>query len=465
MPSIISTGIGSGLDIAGIVQQLVAAEAQPVEARIGKQEARAQVKLSAFGSLKSALSGFQDTLDVMRDLDKFLVRKAISADEEVFIATAGTTAVPATYSLEILQKAQAQKLGSAAFTGSDTVIGTGTLLIAVGAASFEVEITDENSTLAEIRDAINDAADNQGVAATIVNAEDGSHLIVTSENTGASNSITITQSGGDGGLASIEYDPGNGLNALTEMTAAQDAHIQIDGFDVYGETNSISSAIDGVAIDLIEARPGETVLLEIANDEEAVRATVTEFVDGYNELVELFDKLTSYDAENQVAGPLLGDATARSIRDHIRRELSTAVTDIDAAFATLSEVGIEVQLDGNLEIDDAALSDTLDEDFSNFGRLFAASDGFAVRLSDMLDQYLDSDGALDARTAGLKAQIDDISDQRDALNLRLGALEERLFRQFNALDSLLGQLSQTSNFLAQQLNNLPGYTTPSNKDT
>jgi flagellar hook-associated protein 2 len=460
MPSIVSTGIGSGLDIAGIVQQLVAAEAQPVEARIGKQEARAQVKLSAYGTLKSALSDFKGTLDVMRDLDKFLVRKAISGDEEVFVATAGTSAVPARYSLEVLQKAQAQKLASGAVTDSDTVVGTGTLLVTIGALSFEVEITDENSTLAGIRDAINDATDNAGVAATIVNADDGSHLILTSEKTGESNSITITQSGGDGGLATIEYDPGNGLNALTEMTAAQDAHIQIDGFDVYSETNSISSAIDGVAIDLVEARPGETFELEIANDHEAVRATIQEFVDGYNELVKLFDKQTSYNADTQAAGPLLGDATARSIRDHIRRELSTEVKDIDAAFSTLSEVGIEVQIDGTLEIDDAVLADTLDEDFSDFGRLFAATDGFAVRLSDRMDQYLESDGALDARTAGLKAQIDDIADQREALNVRLAALEERLYRQFNALDSLLGQLSQTSNFLSQQLNNLPGYTTP-----
>ena len=74
MPSIISSGIGSGLDIAGLVQNLVAAEAAPVETRIGKQEARAQAKLSAFGSLKSALSQFRDKLDIMKSLDSFLTR-------------------------------------------------------------------------------------------------------------------------------------------------------------------------------------------------------------------------------------------------------------------------------------------------------------------------------------------------------------------------------------------------------
>lgn len=108
------------------------------------------------------------------------------------------------------------------------------------------------------------------------------------------------------------------------------------------------------------------------------------------------------------------------------------------------------------------MSEILDEDFSNFGRLFAATDGFAVRLTDLAEQYLDGDGALETRTEGLNAQIKDIADQRESLNERLALLEKRLYRQFNALDSLLGQLSQTSNFLSQQLANLPGYTPPGN---
>jgi flagellar hook-associated protein 2 len=273
--------------------------------------------------------------------------------------------------------------------------------------------------------------------------------------------MTITQSGGDGGLASIEYDPGNGLNALTESIAAQDALIRIDGFDVMSETNSFSGAIQGVTIDVMEAAPGELMDLDVVNDEEVVTQTVTAFVDSYNQLVELFDKLTSYDIENQVAGPLLGDATARSIRDQIRREMSTAVTDLDADFSTLSEVGIEIQLDGKLEVNSVKLSSTLDESFSNFGRLFAATDGYAVRLADLSNRYLDDDGALETRTVGLNAQIKQIADQRESLNERLALLESRLYRQFNALDSLLGQLTQTSNFLNQQLSNLPGYTTPS----
>lgn len=458
MASIISSGVGSGLDIAGIVQQLVAAEGQPVETRIARQEVRAQSTLSAFGSLKSALADFRDKLDVMKNLDSFLARTAVSGNEESYTATVGTSAQPARYSIEVVQLAQAQKLASAAFGSADEVVGTGTLTLAVGAESFGVEITAENATLSGIRDAVNNALGNKGVAATIVNADSGSYLILSAEDPGADNAITVTPAGGDGGLDVLGYDPGNGLNALTESVAAQDAQVRIDGLAVSSSGNTIAGAIDGVTIDLVEALPGETSDLVVENDETAVRETVKEFVDSYNTLIETFDKLTSYDAANRTAAPLLGDAATRGIRDAIRRELSAAVGGLDAPFSTLAEAGIELQLDGKLEVKDDKLSGILGSDFSRFGQLFAAADGYGTRLHGLVDDYLGSDGILETRISGLNGRIEGFGEQRDALADRLTALETRLMRQFTALDTLLGQLSSTSNFLAQQLASLPGYT-------
>ncbi len=456
MASIVSTGIGSGLDIAGIVASLVAAEGQPAETRLGLAEARAQARLSAFGSLKSALADLRDKLEVMKSAESFLVRKAASSDENLFTASAGTGAYPASYALEVIQLAQAQRLTSAAFADSDTVVGTGTLTIDVGGSSMDLEITADNNTLAGIRDTINSSSDNPGVAATIVNAESGSFLILTAEETGAVNTMTVTQSGGDGGLAALEYDPAAGLTALTESTPALDALIRIDGLDVSGDTNEFAGVIDGVTISVTAESSGGPAVLTVENDDDAVRTIVADFVESYNALVTTLDSLTAYDSETALAAPLLGDATVRGIRDQIRRELSTAVADLEADFSTLSEVGIETQLDGTLSIDDDALASVLAGDFVKFGQLFSATGGFGVRLHGLVDGFLDSDGILENRTDGIETKLQDIGDERVALNERLGALEIRLLRQFNALDSLLAELSSTSNFLAQQLNNLPG---------
>ena len=458
MASIVSTGIGSGLDIAGIVQSLVAAEGQPVESRLGEQEFRAQAKLSAFGSLKSALSDFQDKLEIMQTQDKFLSRSAFSGNENSFTVTADSSALPASYSIEVLQTAQAQKLTSGAFADSDAVVGTGTLTVAVGTQTMDLDITAANNTLAGIRDAINSAIDNPGLSATIVNADSGSYLILTGETSGAANTITLTQTGGDGGLSALEYDPLNGLNSLTESAPPQDAAIQIDGLDIMNSSNTFVGAVQGVTITVLEDTAGIAESLTVENDQQATRKLVSDFVDSYNELVTTFDTLTAYDAENEQAAALLGDSTIRGIRDQIRRELSTAVQDLNAPFSTLGDVGIEVQLDGNLSINDTKLDAVLAEDFVKFGQLFSTTDGFATRLHALTDGYLEADGIIESRTQGLTTKIDGISDDRAALGERLASLETRLLRQFNALDSLLAQLSSTSNFLAQQLSNLPGVT-------
>jgi len=459
MPSIISNGIGSGLDISGIVQQLVAAEGQPVAARLGQQEAKVQAKLSGFGSLKASLAGLRDKLDIMKNLDQFLARRAVSGNEETFTVSADTNAVPSSYAIEVVQLAQAQKLTSGAFADSDAVIGTGTLTLQIGIQGVALDINAENNTLAGIRDAINASTDNPGIAATIVNADSGSYLILTANSTGAANTIKVTQSGGDGGLAALEYDPPTST-ALTESIAAQDGLIRIDGFDVLSDNNTFAGAVQGVTITALQSTSGGTVGLSVQNDEDAVRTLVTEFVASYNALIETFDGLTNYDSEADAAAPLLGDATVRGIRDQIRRELSEAVAGLGGPYSMLSDVGINVQLDGKLAINEEGLSQVLADDFVQFGQLFASTEGFATRLHGLTDSFLASDGIVEARTQGLTEQIDGFSEQADALNERLASLEARLLRQFNALDSLLGSLSSTSNFLSQQLNNLPGYTTP-----
>jgi len=325
----------------------------------------------------------------------------------------------------------------------------------VGALSFDVEITEENNTLAGIRDAINDAVDNAGVSATIVNADAGSYLILSGTKTGASREVSVSQAGGDGGLAALTYDAAAGTGPLTQSQAAQDAQVRIDGFDVFSETNTVTGAIDGVSIDLLDAAPGETNDAVIEYDVAAVRSTITDFVESYNELVDTVGSLTSFNQETQQGGPLLGDATLRGLEAQLRREFSTPAGNSQSPFGTLAEIGVSLQIDGKLAVDDTRLDGALGTNFQDVGRLFAAGDGFAVRLFDRVDRALSDEGAIETRTEGLNNRIERIEEQRESLNQRLEALETRLLRQFNALDSLVSQLNNTSSFLAQQLANLP----------
>jgi flagellar hook-associated protein 2 len=234
---------------------------------------------------------------------------------------------------------------------------------------------------------------------------------------------------------------------------------------VTSTSNTISGAITGVDITLAaENDLGETTELTVGYDRAAARKTIDELVKSYNAVVDAIKAVSSYNAETKQGGPLFGDAGVRNIVYQLRRELTSNVTGIDGPFDILGEIGVSAQLDGKLSVDSTKLDAAFAADFDAVGDLFAAPDtGLAVKLDRLLDPYLQSNGVFDSRTASLKSSIDDISDRRATLNQRLIALQTRYTKQFNALDGLLTQLQGTSNFLGQQLNNLPG-SAPLNRD-
>ncbi len=461
MGTIISTGIGSGLDISGLVSQLVAAEGQPVASRLDRDEAGFQAELSALGSFRAALDTFRSSLSSLKELDTFLGRSVAQSNEDFVAALATTTAGPGTYAIEVEQLASAHRLVSTDFASATAVVGTGTLTVSLGSEGFALAIDATNNTLAGIRDAINDADTNPGVSATIVTGLTGSRLVLTSQTTGAANPITVTASGGDGGLTPLIYDPANSITNLTELDPAQNARILIDGLAAESETNTISEAIEGLDIDLLATNAvGETTIVSVGFDPAGAKQAVQQLVDSYNSLVDALAGLTAFDPETQVAGPLLGDSTVRGLTTQLRRELNNPLQLPGNPFGGLFAVGIATDVEGRLTLDETELDAALAQDFDSVGALFSTADvGIAVKLDSLLEPYLSLDGILDNRTDGLNASIEDITDRRETLNERLVRLETRLLREFNALDSLLAQFNSTSGFLSQQLNNLPGFDT------
>ena len=233
MSSLSSPGIGSGLDVAGIVSQLVAAERAPTQTRIDQREAEALAKLSALGTVKSAVSTFQDVLEPLLSLETFQGRTTRSENEEVFTASADASALPGRYGIEVVSLASGHKIRSDAFAAADTPVGSGTLTISSGAESFTVDIASPNDTLVEIAAAINDSEFNTTVLAGIVNSVDGAHLVLTSAEEGADSAITVLVSG-DPGLDALIFDPVGGTTNMTEVDAAADASLFIDGLEVTG---------------------------------------------------------------------------------------------------------------------------------------------------------------------------------------------------------------------------------------
>ncbi len=402
-----SSGSASGLDVNSIVSALVNADKGTLN-NLTAQQTAYNSKLSAIGTLKSALATYQTAMASLTSASKFNAQIVTAADTSVFTATASGTASVSNYAVTVSQLAQPQKLALAGFTNTTDVVGTGTLNISFGSydsgtntftsntskPGVSITIDSSNNTLAGVRDAINAA--NAGVTATIVNdgSASGNRLVITSKDSGLQNTIKISVADSSdasntdaSGLSQLAYDPtvtsGAGKN-LTEMQVAKNALLNIDGIDVSKSSNTITDAIDGVTLNLLKTSSGVPVNLSVSNDSATVQASVTAFVNAYNALDKTIRSLTSYDATTQVAGLLLGDSTVNNIANQLKASVTKSLgTD---TLSSLSQIGVAFQRDGSLAVDSTKLQSAITNNFGSISALFTA----AGKATDQLVTYTSS---------------------------------------------------------------------------
>ncbi len=465
------SGLMSGLDTDSIISKLMELERRPI-LLLQSREASFQSKISAIGTLKGALSEFQSAVSDLKDSDNYQSYTASSSDRDVLTATASSDASSGTYQIEVTNLAQAQYLRSSAFSSSDSAVGTGTITIQVGSSSaVDIEINSENNTLSGIARAINSA--DVDVTASVIDDGNGNYyLTLASNETGTDNTITFTVTDDDGnnddtsGLSSLYTDPAN--HTLTETQAAENAQLTINGITVERSSNSISDLIKGVTIELNSESAGNTVTLEVSRNFSSIVSKIRGFVDKYNSLVDTFSNLQKYNKATKEAGTLLGDSTTSEIRYRLQTMLHNQVEGVSDDVNGLSRLGVEVDSEGKLSLDESTLTDSLENHLSDVIDFFTKDEngveGFAVQFDEVLDSYLNSyDGVLKAKQDGLQASIDRIEDQIDRINDRLSQREKHLKDQFDALEQLLAQYQQTSGFLDQQLASLSRLSSSSEK--
>lgn len=447
---ITATGIGSGLDINTLVSQLMSAESVPLD-QLKTKQGSFNAKLSAFGSLKSAISTFQNALKAVSGT-ALAALTATSGKTDILTTSvaAGSGAVPGSYAIEVSQLAQRDKLASAGVATGATFAAGSTMDIKVGSTTTTVTVG-STMTLAQLSSAINGA--NAGVTATVVN--DGStggasdHLVITAKDTGAANTVQVT-AGGD--LAA--FDTTAGTTTMTWQQHAGDAKFTVDGLAVTKPSNTITDAIKGVTLNLAQTNVGSPVTVTVAQDATAVKTAITGFVDAYNTLSNTISKMTAYDAATKTGGVLNGDSSARGLLTALRAEMTKAVTD-SGNLGTLSDIGISFQRDGKLAIEKAdKLQKALDTNFDNLGKLFSSASGYATRLTKLTTDMLSTHGVIQTRTDGLKETLKTLGKNQASLEDRLTQTEKRYRTQFTALDTMMSQMKSTSNFLTAQLANL-----------
>ncbi|MDR2678344.1 MAG: flagellar filament capping protein FliD, partial [Zoogloeaceae bacterium] len=465
MASVSSLGVGSGLDLQGLLDKLMVVERQPITV-LQNQAKSYQTKISALGTLSSKLSELQTAAKnltpatLQTAAQKFATYTGEFADSSFGKVTVGDGAVAGSYALKVDKLAQQQKIRTgnltdanvqtAAAAGTKITITAGTLSGLSGSSFAE----DSNrsatidlsglSTLEEVRNAVNAQSKDTGVTASIVNDGAGKRLVFSGDKEGSDQAFQITSTSGF-----LAYNPVSGTPGFSTTQKARDAEFTLDGIAITSKRNKVTDVLDGVTLDLAK-QGGETTLTVTREDTSKLKDSLQKFVDAYNSVAQSIGSLGSYDTETKAAGALNGNRILREAQLELRN-LVFGTTGADGK-TTLSSLGISFGgTDNTLKLDADKLAAAVAKDPEAVAN-FAAKVGKA--FNDKVDTFVGTGGSIQVSTDSMKTTIRDLESRQEKLSLLLDQTQERYRKQFSALDSLLSSMNSTSSYLAQQLSSI-----------
>jgi len=444
--NITNAGVGSGLDLEGIIEAYVTARSVPTEVRLQEKEDRLKTELSGVGQLRSAISNFESTLKKLDKTTDFAKQSITTSSSDIDVTTNGF-ASSGSFQVEVQKLAFGTRSESALFGSSSDTTATGNLTFTVGADSFNVAI-DATDSLSAIRDKINEASDNFGVTANVITTDAGTFLSYTSDKTGTGNDLVITNDNAGSLLDNIS-------TGVTVKQTAQDAEILLDGNLISSDTNEFKNKIEDVTINVKTANIGNPTTLTIEQDIDNGRTVVQDFMNSYNALVDTVSSLG-----NAETGALAFDPALRSIKSQMINIVTGSVSGLTGSIDSLDDIGVVLNKDGKLELSTISiggqtgsqkLDQALENDLDEVGELFASTNGVTAQLNTLLDSYNGNDGSLTERNSSLSAEIKGIADEWAEHEARLRDYEDTLRKQFTFLDGTVAQYNATSSWLTANL--------------
>jgi len=431
MPSV--DGIVSGFDTTALIDAMAIAYSGPLEIMQGDLE-DFQAQLDKTAGLSNRLEDLSTAIEALQGDDGLVAYTATPSIEGAFTATADPAAAPGTYTVEVQSLATNETSVSGGVADPDAALGGGTFSVTVGGETTDITLTaGTDDTLADLASQLNDV---DGITAYVLDTRDGSgspyKLVVSGDATGDDAGIDL-----DGSAFGLTF---------TEEVAAADAELLVNNVAVKSATNNYKG-LPGIQLDLQRAGDGP-VQLSVNLDTETTEANMQAFVDAYNEVISYYDTNTSYDAENGIAGALVGDSTARRVIDTLGNLISNATTVDGTNLEALSQLGVKTNQDGTLTLDSDAFQEALADDISGVRTLLSADDGpLGVLQTTIDDTFVADDGTLASRTDSLEETIRETEIRIEDQEVRLADYTLYLRDRFTAMEVAMSQFEGTAQYL------------------
>src|ERR1700710_2639820 len=473
--SVISGSTGNAsLDVSALVTSLVNAKVAGQTGSLIAQQRNDNTKLSAIGALQAGLSALQAGIAPLSN-GTALGQFTATTDGTGLTASGSSGAATGSYSVAVTQIASAQTLSSAAF-GATTALGTGRMSVSVGGKSMSINITSSNNTISGIASAINSSSSNPGVTATVVTGTDGAHLVLRSSATGASNTINVSVSNvaGDAGLSSlgVTSTAGTGGAASTftsavstsawkQSASAQDAEFTIDGTAATSSSNAVTTALQGVTLNLTAAAigtpPGTPQTLTVAQNTSSASTAINTFVSLYNTLVITYGQVgnDNSQAASTQGGILSSNPMLATIQNTLAAIVGSGVKNgnstisLGALGITLQGQATATQAAGSLVVDPTKLAAALQSNPSGVAALFNSTTGVAAQMTTSLNSFLSSGGLIANSQSAVNTDLKSITSQQATLATYTAQLTSQYQAQFTALNTLMATMNNNSQYLTQ----------------
>jgi len=359
----------SSFDIGNMAKVMAEADVAGSKAILERGQERVSTELDAIKYMETNLGAFNSYLTDLSSPDLFSQRTANSSDESVVTVSSTSVATLASYQIESKQLAQAHTMvGNKIYSSPSDTVSNGTLDLVVGGQTHSIVVDATNNTLEGLQNVINSG--DYGVTASIINNAGSYQMMFSSKETGAVGEIGVS------GLPDFD------TAGYTTTAEAQDAVMVLNGLTVTSSSNTFDEVVEGVTFNLNAASIGNPKTISIGQDSEQVSETIKSFVDVYNQLQTILDELGKYDKsdlseaeleseEFAFYGDLAGNSILRSVQSQIESSLAGAIPELNSNYNTLASIGISLDREGMLELDESTLNTVVENDMQGLSNLFS----------------------------------------------------------------------------------------------
>lgn len=428
----------TSLDPQTWASQLAGYDILAMQTALKKQSSSLQSQQSALTALRTAMSDFRTALNGLNKTNNGMLQNTASTSVEgIATVTANSSASKGSYNLFVQQLAAAHQVAYDNLSDDAIKSATGTMTVTIDGESIDIEMDGLNS-LADLTGAINNSEDNPGVTASLIRTDGNVSLMLSSDETGVKNQISLNLDGLDAATKGLL----DTSNQETISTAADAKYRLGESTKEYtSSSNKLDELIEGVTIELTQAqKSGDTPLrINVGTDDEATKTQVQSFVDAFNTLRTSLNTLTNSGADGKDRGAFAGDAGISSLDRDLNELLRTSFDG-----KNMTAYGITADKDGKLTIDSEKFNEALKKDPTGLTSLFNGSDGLIKKIDKSMDKYLNStNGLLKGRQETLDRQKSEIDSKTDKINTRYETSYNRYLKQFTQLQSIMTQMNNT----------------------